>query len=89
MTIVARYANHLPIAVVIVMMFAFANTANTADINPLRPVDTSSPRATLQGFVEIMDETYSGMGGSPQILCRVRSSLSQPGGIQAPHPDSF
>ncbi len=61
MTTVARCANHLCIAVVFVTMFAFARTANTADVNPLRPADTSSPRATLQGFVEVMDEIYLGM----------------------------
>ena len=61
MTTVARYANHLRIAVVIVLMFAFSNTANTTDVNPLRPADTSSPRATLQGFVEVMDEIYLGI----------------------------
>ena len=61
MTIVARYANHLCIAVVVVMMFAFSNPANTADVNPLRPAGTSSPRAALQGFVEVMDEIYLGL----------------------------
>lgn len=31
------------------------------DENPLRPIDTSSPRATIQGFLEFMNEAY-GMG---------------------------
>jgi MscS family membrane protein len=35
--------------------------ANAAEINPLRPVNTSSPRATLQGFAATMDDIYLGM----------------------------
>jgi MscS family membrane protein len=31
------------------------------DPNPLSPVDTSSPRATLQGFVETVDGIYADM----------------------------
>lgn len=27
--------------------------------NPLKPVDTSSPRATLQGFIDFMNESYA------------------------------
>jgi hypothetical protein len=43
------------------LLLGFSSVAKTADVNPLRPIDASSPRATLQGFVDIMDETYSGM----------------------------
>jgi MscS family membrane protein len=43
------------------LIFVFSKTANTAEVNPLRPVDTSSPRATLQGFVVTMDEIFAGM----------------------------
>src|SRR6266446_10884131 len=57
----ARYANSLRIVLLIELIFAFANGANAAEINPLRPVDTSSPRATLQVFVGTMDEIYRGM----------------------------
>lgn len=32
--------------------------ARASELNPLRPIDTSSPRATLQGFVETMNEGY-------------------------------
>ena len=40
----------------------WAMPANAAgDENPLRPIDTSSPRATIQGFLEFMNEAY-GMG---------------------------
>jgi hypothetical protein len=38
-----------------------SSVANAAEINPLRPVDTSSPRATLQGFAATMDDIYLGM----------------------------
>ncbi len=48
-------------AAVLILLFGFSNVAKTAEVNPLRPIDASSPRATLQGFVEIMDETYRGM----------------------------
>jgi len=58
--LVVRFANCLATAILI-LPFGFANAANAADVNPLRPIDASSPKATLQGFVEIMDETYRGM----------------------------
>jgi MscS family membrane protein len=61
MTPFARYARYLRIALLIELIFVFSNVANTAEVNPLRPVDTSSPRATLQGFVGTMDEIYRGM----------------------------
>jgi MscS family membrane protein len=40
------------------LFLVFANAANAAGTDPLRPVDTSSPRATLQGFVATVDELY-------------------------------
>ena len=61
MTRFARRASYLCIASLIELIFVLSNVANTADVNPLRPVDTSSPRATLQGFVVTMDEVYLGM----------------------------
>src|SRR5438132_11336754 len=61
MTLFARYASYLYIFFLIELIFAFSRVANAADLNPLRPVDTSSPRATLQGFVGTMDEIYRGM----------------------------
>src|SRR6266404_1529277 len=63
MTSFARCASYLYIVLLIELIFVFSNVANTAEINPLRPVDTSSPRATLQGFVGTMDEIYRGMKG--------------------------
>jgi MscS family membrane protein len=60
MTPSTRYAKYLSIFLLISLLFAFPNRANSADTNPLRPVDTSSPKATLQGFVGTMDEIYRG-----------------------------
>ena len=45
-------------AAILVLLFGFSNAAISADVNPLRPADTSSPKATLQGFVETIDELY-------------------------------
>jgi MscS family membrane protein len=61
MTLIARYADCLRIALLIELIFAFSSVANAADVNPLRPVDTASPRETLQDFVVTMDGTYRGM----------------------------
>src|SRR6266446_162623 len=61
MTPFARHASYLHIVLLIELIFVFSNVANTAEVNPLRPVDTSSPRATLQGFVGTMDDIYRGM----------------------------
>jgi MscS family membrane protein len=40
---------------------AFSSMANAAEVNPLLPVDTSSPRASLQGFVGTIDDLYRNM----------------------------
>jgi MscS family membrane protein len=50
--------DYLGVAVLIGLLFGFSCAAKSADINPLRPADTSSPKATLQGFVETIDELY-------------------------------
>ena len=52
---IGHRANHLvESAILIGLLFGFAYAAKAADPNPLRPADTYSPRATLQGFVETM-----------------------------------
>jgi len=51
----------LSIGLLIGSVFAFSNAAKTAEVNPLRPVDTASPRETLQDFVVTMDGIYRGM----------------------------
>ena len=56
---IGHRANHLvESAILIGLLFGFAYAAKAADPNPLRPADTYSPRATLQGFVETMDDIY-------------------------------
>jgi MscS family membrane protein len=52
---------HLSIGLLIASSCAFSNAAKTAEVNPLRPVDTASPRETLQDFVVTMDGIYRGM----------------------------
>jgi hypothetical protein len=41
-------ANYLVAAVLIGLLSGFSYSAKSADLNPLRLADTSSPRATLQ-----------------------------------------
>ena len=51
-------SNYLGVAVLIAVLFGFSNSAPTAELNPLRPADTSSPRATLQNFIAGTDAGY-------------------------------
>ena len=57
---VSLFANSL-VTSLFIIAFGFSNPAKAADVNPLRPVDESSPRVTLQGFIETIDEAYLGM----------------------------
>ena len=41
---------------VLIPLLLGSSHAHVADGYPLRPTDTSSPRATLQGFIEKMDD---------------------------------
>jgi MscS family membrane protein len=43
------------------LLLCVAYVANATDNHPLRPLDTSSPRATLQGFIETTDAIYRDM----------------------------
>jgi MscS family membrane protein len=43
---------------VLVALLSISYAANAADNFPLRPPDTSSPRATLQGFIQATDDIY-------------------------------
>lgn len=56
----AHFAKCL-IAAFFIVAFGFLNPVKATDVNPLKPVDASSPRATLEGFTALMDETYRGM----------------------------
>jgi MscS family membrane protein len=48
------------VALVVALLLGFPARAGAADANPLRPVDMSSPRATLEGFVASLDSAYAG-----------------------------
>src|SRR6201987_533467 len=54
-------APYLSAALLIGSILAFSNAARTAEVNPLRPVDTASPRETLEDFVVTMDGIYRGI----------------------------
>ena len=62
----ARRGVYLLLFLLIELVVAFADGASAAEANPLRPLDTSSPRATLQDFIETIDETYRGVKGNLQ-----------------------
>ena len=49
-------ATHLWVGLLFIVLAT--GPARADALNPLRPIDTSSPRATLQGFVETMNEGY-------------------------------
>ena len=61
MMLFARHAKALPLVLLICSAVALANAASSAEVNPLRAADTSSPRAELQDFVATMDDIYRGM----------------------------
>jgi MscS family membrane protein len=56
-----RLAKYLGVALLVGLLSGFSCVAQTADTNPLSALDTSSPRATLQGFIETVDGVYAGM----------------------------
>ncbi len=60
MRLVTHFACRL-IAAFFIVALGVLSTAKAADINPLKPIDASSPRATVQGFSEMLDATYLGM----------------------------
>jgi MscS family membrane protein len=56
--IISNVVVRLPHLVLLIALIVVWSPAKTADLNPLRPIDTSSPRATFQGFVETIDGMY-------------------------------
>jgi MscS family membrane protein len=60
MILVFNRLAHLSIGLLIASSCAFSNATKAAEVNPLRPVDTASPRETLQDFVVAMDGIYRG-----------------------------
>src|SRR5215510_7469162 len=61
MTLFGWYAKYLGFVLFIELVIASSTVASTAEVNPLRPIDTSSPRATLEGFSGTMAEIYRDM----------------------------
>ena len=50
----------IPILASLVLLFSSIGVTRAADTdNPLTPADTSSPRATLKGFVETMNRGHA------------------------------
>ena len=74
----ARHASYLCVAL-IRLISIFSHVAHSAEVNPLQPVDTSSPRATLQGFAGTMDGIYLGMKEFLQDYEASRSLYPSPG----------
>ncbi|MBL0012030.1 MAG: mechanosensitive ion channel family protein [Nitrosomonas sp.] len=70
-----------PRLIVIILAFCvlqlLAMPASAVEEYPLKPVDTSSPRATFQGFLELMDKGYqSGVGLIESYLASSRLYLT-------------
>ena len=63
MTASVRCTDTLRWIIGVALIVALSCGTNAAEVNPLQPLDMSSPRATLQGFVTAMDEIYGGMKG--------------------------
>src|SRR5271165_6287429 len=62
-TPVVRVAKALCLIALAGVLFGLPCTAKATEPNPLSPLDTSSPRATLQGFTETVDDIYAGFAG--------------------------
>ncbi len=53
-----QHTRWLHVASLIVLLLCMGQAANATDDHPLQPPDTSSPRATLQGFSATTDDVY-------------------------------
>ncbi len=58
-------------ALLVFLLTAWACAASATPYNPLKPVDTSSPRATLFGFIDLMETAH---GIAVGILNQYRES---------------
>ena len=58
---VRRHMRWLCLAGLFALPLGVAHGADATDSHPLRPPDTSSPRATLQGFIATTDDVYRRM----------------------------
>jgi MscS family membrane protein len=58
----SEYRSHyLGLTTLLCLLLGFSCAVLAVETNPLRPADTTSPRATLQGFIEATDQLYLGM----------------------------
>ena len=69
-TFTVRRVNRICAVFVVSLLFGVACAAQAAQTNPLRPTDTSSPRATLQGFIEATDDLYAHMAEVTESYAR-------------------
>jgi MscS family membrane protein len=60
-TFTVRRVNRICAVVVMGLLLGVACAAEPTEPGPLRPPDTSSPRSTLQGFIEATDALYANM----------------------------
>jgi MscS family membrane protein len=58
MRLSSTYMHFLGAVLLSAFLFCFSHSAVATDLNPLRPADTTSPRATFQGFVTKFDEAF-------------------------------
>ena len=72
---VKKYCLHC-VWVAIWMCQLWVAPASASEDNPLQPIDTSSPRATLQGFIDTMNQGYTGYGMLQAYLNSSRLYLS-------------
>jgi len=56
--LLGRMAKFLELAVLAGALFGYSYTVRAAAPIPLSPLDTSSPQATLQGFIATVDDIY-------------------------------
>ena len=79
---------HLTTFLVLLLLQLWVIPADAGVESPLKPIDTSSPRATLQGFLEFMNKGYAAGAGmvdlymtssrlylSPEDVATIKSSI--------------
>ena len=58
-SLVITQAGRVSLAALVCLLFSMTPVSVAAESNPLEPVDTSSPRATLTGFLTELDQIWS------------------------------
>ena len=65
------------LAGLISILICIAGPARADDSHLLRPADTSSPRATLQGFIETTDDVFRRLAAVLKSVRQLRQAVSQ------------